>query len=98
MLGPIDSWSGIVWVGFLKIGRVNHNPAVYGYLDRLALAYVEGVPSVLTVVNAHQGHKFSTAADEMSQYLVLARVVLEREGVERVDLPCSTELWNAKLH
>lgn len=58
MLGPIDSWSGIVWVGFLKIGRVNYDPAVYGYLDQLALVYIEGVPSVLTVVNARQGHKF----------------------------------------
>ena len=82
MLRPIDSWSGIVWIGFLKIGRVNHDSAIYGYLNRLALAYVERVPSVLTVVNAHQGHKFSTTVDQMSQYLVLARVVFEREGVE----------------
>lgn len=51
---------GIVWVGLLEVNRIDHDPApVDRHLDRLSLAHVEGIPSVLAMLNAHQGYKLS---------------------------------------
>jgi len=81
----------------LEINRIDHDPTVDRYLDRLSLAHVEGVPSVLAMVNAHQGYKLPTALDEVWLDLVFTRMVFERKGVEEVDPFCATELQNGKL-
>ncbi len=53
MLGRfIDSWSAVVRTGLWKIYSINHDPAIDRHLDRLSFAHVEGIASVLTVVNA----------------------------------------------
>jgi len=87
----------VVRVCLLEKDRIDHDSAVDGYLDRLSFAHIEGVASVLTMVNAHQGYKLSTAFDKTCFDLVLVRMVLERKGVKRVDPLHSTELQNGKL-
>ena len=77
---------------------IDHDPAIDGYLDRLPFAHVEGISSVLTMVNAHQGHKLSTTFDEMCLDLMFVRMILERKGVKRADPLCHAELQNGKLN
>lgn len=61
---------------------IDHDPVIDGYLDRLPFAHVEGVSSVLTMVNARQRHKPLTT--------------FEGRGLKQVDPLCPTEIQNDK--